>query len=59
VTLLRYVTNVAGAEGEGFEPPGAWRPLRFSSLMGRCRGVALRVVVNSDFSAAVPADDGR
>jgi hypothetical protein len=27
------------AEEEGFEPPGAWRPLRFSSSGGECSGL--------------------
>jgi DNA invertase Pin-like site-specific DNA recombinase len=54
VTLLRYVTNVAGAEGEGFEPPGAWRPLRFSRPAGRCQKMPCRVAVNSVATAIVP-----
>ncbi len=45
------------AEGEGFEPPGAWRPLRFSRVMGRCHRMPRRVVPNSAFSPAVSRRD--
>src|SRR5437660_11417572 len=41
-TLLRYVTSVAAAEGEGFEPPRAWRPLRFSRPLRSTTPASLR-----------------
>jgi len=55
-TRLLVVTKGFVAEGEGFEPPVALTPLRFSRPAGWCRHVPHGVVVNSGVTAVVPSD---
>ena len=42
MTVLRYVTSVVAAEGEGFEPPSPWRGLRFSRPLRSTAPASLR-----------------